>query len=134
MRFNLGKLTEDEEIELFRLSLSGEKRFTLEYYPKGYDSRDSWHICSIETLCSTNDYNEVVQKIQQHYQSLLANDASLIANDETVAYYQITDALNYNDEEVQIQLSELNRLSFMLQLCGYQPKKKTTKQATATKE
>lgn len=134
MRFNLGKLTEDEEVELFRLSLSGEKRFTLEYYPEGYDSRDSWHKCSIETLCSTNDYNEVVQKIQQHYQSLLANDASLIANDETVAYYQITDALNYNDEEVQIQLSELNRLSFMLQLCGYQPKKKTTKKAAATKE
>lgn len=134
MRFNLGKLTEDEEVELFRLSLSGEKRFTLEYYPEGYDSRDSWHICSIETLCSTNDYNEVVQKIQQHYQSLLADDASLIANDETVACYQITDALNYNDEEVQIQLSELTRLSFMLQLCGYQPKKKTAKKTSATKE
>ena len=134
MRFNLGKLTEDEEVELFRLSRSGKKRFTLEYYPKGYESDCSWgHKCSIETLCFTNDYNEVVQKIQQHYQSLLANDASLIANDETVAYYQITDVLNYNDE-VQIQISELNRLSFMLQLCGYQPKKKTTKKATATKE
>ena len=133
MRFNLGKLTEDKEVELFRLSLSGEKRFTLEYYPNGYESNCSWHKSSIETLCFTNDFTEIVQKLQQHYQGLIANNASLIANDETVSYYQITDALNYN-EDVQIQLSELNRLNFMLQLCGYQPTKKTAKKTSATKE
>lgn len=133
MGFNLGKLTEDEDIELYRLERKGEKRFTLKYYPKGYEWEKHYRRSSIELLCCSNDFQEIMQTLRKHYLALLADDMSLILNDKSIAYYEVQDLIN-NEEEMKIEIVELNKLSFMLQLCGYQPTKKNAKKTSATKE
>ena len=138
MRFNLGKPTEDEEYEIYKLKRSGDTRYELEYIVDGVDYLQ---LGNDRTLFQSNNYAEIIQKMRDHYQSLLANDASLITDFDIKDYYDITDFAAYDYDRggkkcITIKVADLNRQAFMHQFYGdvAKPVKKTTKKTAATKE
>lgn len=129
MRFNLGTLTEDQEWRLYQLKRNGQTRFALEYTPE----KRNWDYNPV--IFESENYDEVISKMKEHYQDLLRKDVSLITDFDTKSFYQIYDFSDHEDyapdmKNLTIPVKDLNRLSFMLQLCT--ETKKTAKRSTKT--
>lgn len=138
MRFNLGKPTENEEYEIWKLKRSGDTRYQLDYIVDGIDYYKQGNN---RVLLQSNNYDEIIQKLRDHYQSLLANDVSLITDFDIKDNYDIYDFAAYDDDRggkkcITIKIADLNRQAFMHQFYGdvAKPVKKTAKKTSATKE
>lgn len=138
MRFNLGKPTENEEYEIYKLKRSGDTRYELDYIVDGINYL---RLGNDMVVLKSNNYTEIIQKLRDHYQSLLANDVSLITDLDIKDVYEIWDFAADDDDRgghkcITINIADLNRQAFMHQFYGdvAKPVKKTAKKTAATKE
>lgn len=129
MKLNIGQMTKEEDTKLYALRRDGYKRYSLSYVPEGLDYEHPFF--------EANKFEDIMNKLAEHYQQMIADDVSEITNINTGAFYRIDDFCA-NGERIgdcaylEIGVSDLNKISLLLPLLGYS--KKTTKRTTKKAE
>lgn len=129
MKLNIGQMTKEEDTKLYALRRDGYKRYSLSYVPEGLDYE--------HPLFEANKFEDIMNKLAEHYQKMTADDVSEITNINTGDFYRIEDFCGKGERtgdcaHLEINVSDLNKISLLLPLLGYS--KKTTKRTTKKAE
>lgn len=116
MKLNIGKMTKAEDTKMYQLRRDGQYRYYLSYVPEGYLYEDPFF--------EANLFEDVMNKIAEHYQKKIADDVSELTNINTGDVYRIEDFCGegeYRNEPavLDINVSDLHKISFLLPLLGY---------------
>ena len=129
MKLIIGKMTKAEDTKLYSLRRDGYKRYSLSYVSEG-------HECEYPFF-EANKFEDVMNKMVQHYSQMIDDDISEITNINAGDYYRIEDFCGEGEyigdyAHIEINVSDLRKISLLLPLLGYS--KKTTKRSTKKAE
>lgn len=132
MKLNIGQMTKEEDTKLYALRRDGYKRYCLSYVSNGQEYNHPFF--------EANKFEDVMNKMVQHYQQMIDNDISEITNINSGDFYRIEDYCGKGERigdyaQLEISVSDLNKISLLLPLLGYSKKTtKRTKKAATTEQ